>query len=99
MIRKIIKFVVLLIFSFGLFYCAPPRPFHEPPPPPRRELRPHKPGPNYVWIPGHHEWRHGRWVWISGHWVKERPGMYWVEGHWVKRGNRWVWIEGHWRRR
>jgi len=98
MIRKIINLVLVLIFSFSLFYCAPPRPYHEPPPP-RREVRLHKPGPNYVWISGHHEWHGGRWVWISGHWVKKRPGMYWVEGHWVKQGNRWVWVEGHWRRR
>jgi hypothetical protein len=98
MIRKIIKFVVLLIFSFGLFYCAPPRPVHQPPPP-RNEVRPAKPGPNYVWVSGHHEWRGGRWVWVSGHWVKKRPGMEWVEGHWVKRGNRWVWVKGHWKRR
>jgi hypothetical protein len=98
MIRKIINFVLILVFSFGLFYCAPPRPVHKPPPP-KREVRAPRPGPNYIWVSGHHEWRAGRWVWVSGHWIKKRPGMVWVQGHWVKRGNRWVWVKGHWKRR
>jgi hypothetical protein len=99
MIRKIIRFVLVIVFAMGLFNCAPVRPAYGPPPSPKKEVRHHKPGPNYIWISGHYEQRHGRWVWIGGHWAKKRHGMVWVEGHWVKRGKRWVWIKGHWKKR
>ena len=99
MIKKIIQFVMILIFSFSLFNCAPPpRPVQKPPPH-KRVVRPTKPGPNYIWVSGHHEWRRGRWVWVSGHWEKKRPGKVWVKGRWVKRGKRWIWIKGHWKRK
>ncbi|NIM11224.1 MAG: BcpO-related WXXGXW repeat protein, partial [Candidatus Aminicenantes bacterium] len=88
LLKKLFGFVLVLVFSFSLMNCAPPRPVREPPPRPRREARPPKPGPNYIWVSGHHVWRHGRWVWVSGHWVKKRPGMVWVQGHWEKRGGR-----------
>jgi hypothetical protein len=99
LLKKLFNFVLIGIFSFGLMNCAPPRPVHEPPPPHRQEVRPHKPGPNYIWISGHYVMRHGRWVWVSGHWEKRRPGHVWVEGHWVKRGGRWVWVPGHWKKK
>ncbi|MBD3162444.1 MAG: hypothetical protein GF346_08845 [Candidatus Eisenbacteria bacterium] len=48
--------------------CATTPP--PPPPPPRVEVRPVKPTPKAVWVPGHWKWR-GRpkgYVWIHGHW-------------------------------
>jgi hypothetical protein len=50
----------------GLAGCAG----SSPPPPAHAELRPVKPHPRAVWVPG-------RWVW-SG----RKAGYRWVEGHW-----------------
>ncbi len=68
------------------------------PPPPRAEVRPRRPGPMFVWVPGYWAWGHGRFAWVSGHW--DRPphhGGVWVEGHWAPRHHQWVWVPGHWR--
>lgn len=67
--------------------------------PPRRvvveERRVAAPGPNYVWIAGHHTWENGRWVWIQGAWiVPPQPGALWVEGRWDPQTQGWT--EGHW---
>lgn len=43
-----------------------------PPPPARAELRPSKPHPRAVWVPG-------SWVWNG-----RKAGYRWVEGHWRK---------------
>ena len=98
MIKKLIHVLTIIVFSFSLFNCVTVRPRHKPPPP-RKEIRAKRPGPNYFWVTCHYEWRHKSWVWIPGHWEKRRPGYVWVKGHWVKKGARWVWVPGHWRRR
>ncbi|RMF60706.1 MAG: hypothetical protein D6748_03505 [Calditrichaeota bacterium] len=69
-----------------------------PPPAIKVEIRPFKPFPNAVWIPGHWSWKRGHYVWVKGHWVKQRKGFVWVRGHWVRRHGGWVWIPGHWKR-
>lgn len=100
MIKKIVHLFLVVVFSISLFNCvATVRPRHAPPPPPRKIVKIHKPGPNYFWVPGHYEWRHGSYHWVSGHWAKKRAGMVWVSGHWVKRGGNWVYVKGHWRRK
>ncbi|HTQ30223.1 MAG TPA: hypothetical protein VMI53_03350 [Opitutaceae bacterium] len=69
----------------------------EAPPPPRIEVIPARPGPRYVWCPGH--WRYnGRYYWQPGHW--ERPPhehAAWIAPHWELRGGGYVFIEGVWR--
>lgn len=71
---------------------------HTAPPPPIQETMTVSPGPNYVWIPGHHAWRGDNYFWEPGHW-EIRPGgrRDWVPGHWKETGRGWVWVEGHWR--
>ncbi len=62
-------FCGLLVPVLGGCASAPP-----PPPPPRRvEVKPAKPGPNFVWVEGHWKWK-GR-----------RRGHVWVPGHWRRR--------------
>ena len=98
MIKKIIHVFMIIVISLSLTNCVTVRPKREPPPP-RKEVRTHRPGPNYFWIAGHYEWRHRHWVWTPGHWEKRRPGQVWVRGHWVKKRGRLVWVPGHWRKR
>lgn len=45
-----------------------------PPPPPRREMVPPRPGPRYVWVPGYYRAEGNRYVWRSGSWVLP-PGV------------------------
>ena len=69
-------------------YVEPP-----PPPPPQVEVMP-APRPGWVWIPGVHEWRDGRYVWVPGRWEHERRGRDVAAGHWERREGRQVWVEG-----
>ncbi len=62
------------------------------------EVVPASPGPEYVWVKGHHRWTGDDYVWVPGHWaVPPRGYAVWVPGHWAERDGGWVWIEGHWR--
>ncbi len=73
-----------------------------PPPPVRVEVLPARPGPTYVWVPGHWAWRGPErgYVWVAGRYaVPESPGYVWVPGHWQPRRDGYVWVEGHWRPR
>lgn len=65
------------------------------PPPPRREARP-APRRGQVWVPGHWEWRRGRYVWVAGNWERERRGQRRREARWVRRGREWVFVPGGW---
>jgi hypothetical protein len=69
---------------------APPQPRYEVVPAARE---------GHIWVPGHYEWRNGRYDWMAGHWVRERPGYRWEEARWVQRpdGN-WYLTGGDWRR-
>ena len=68
---------------------APPRPIVV------EEHRYESPGPDYVWVSGHHTWRDGRWVWVSGTWARPpQPGAIYVEGRWDERPRNWT--ESHW---
>jgi WXXGXW repeat (2 copies) len=56
------------------------------------------PGPGYVWIPGHHEWRGQNYVWIGGRYVLPERGFRRYEpGRWRHNRNGWYWVEGRWR--
>ena len=62
------------------------------------ETRPVAPGPNYVWIPGYHNYVNGAYVWTPGRWeVPPRPHARWVAHKWVRRHGGYVLVEGHWR--
>lgn len=96
--KKIALVLLACFLLVAISACVVARP-RVAPPPLKTEVRPVKPGPNYVWISGHWKWSHSRYVWVTGHWTKPRPGYTWVKGHWQRRGNHWVYIKGHWRRR
>lgn len=78
--------------SAAVIYIGP----SEPPPPVVVER--HDPRPGYVWVGGHHEWRHRRYVWRGGHYARERHGRNWRDGSWEQRGGHYRYHRGGWRR-
>ncbi|MGD2245379.1 MAG: YXWGXW repeat-containing protein [Candidatus Aminicenantes bacterium] len=96
--KKIAWFSLVCLLFIGSAGCVVAHPTTAPPPA-KKEIRPAKPGPMYVWISGHWKWKGSQYVWVSGRWVRAPRGKVWVRGHWVKRRGHWVWIAGHWRRR
>lgn len=67
-------------------------------PAPPREFVTIRPGPRYVWIPGHYQWVRNRHSWVKGHGVAPpRSGAVWVPGYWTPRRGGYVWITGYWR--
>jgi hypothetical protein len=83
--------------------CPPPAPrgvvyARIAPPPAEVEIIGTAPGPEHVWIAGHHEWRGGAYVWVGGHWAaRPRRGARWVAGHWRHTREGWYWVDGHWK--
>jgi hypothetical protein len=68
------------------------------PPAPIVETRVARPGPNYVWIGGYHNYVNGAYVWVPGRWeVPPHPGQRWVAHKWVHRHGGYVLVEGRWR--
>jgi len=75
--------------------------------------RPHRPGPHdspptivvetprsrpgYIWVGGHHEWRHRHYVWVGGHLVRARRGHDWEDGRWEHHDDHYDWHPGGWR--
>lgn len=56
------------------------------------------PGPDHVWIAGHHAWEGGNYVWVPGHWARRpRAGARWVRGEWRRHRDGWYWREGRWK--
>jgi hypothetical protein len=53
----------------------------------------------WVWIPGYHRWRRGRYVWEPGRWaVPPRRGAVWVAPGWRRnRRGDYVFVRGRWR--
>ncbi len=69
--------------------------YHGPPPPaPRYEGHPVRPG--YTWDNGHWRWAGNRWVWAHGRYVAVAPGRHWIAGHWRFGPQGRYWVEGHW---
>ena len=69
------------------------------PPSLRVEVRSNPPGPNYVWVSGHHAWRGGDYVWVPGEWMLPPNQQYrrWEPGHWIAVRGGWYWVDGRWR--
>jgi hypothetical protein len=67
------------------------------PPPPRGEVVPVAPGPDYNWVPGYWTWN-GTWIWLGGRWgIRPWHGAAWSSGHWARHGRGYIWIGGRWR--
>jgi hypothetical protein len=62
------------------------------------EVRSAQPGADYVWIPGHYEWRAAdrNYVWVPGSWIVPPRDQTWVPGHWETRSTGRVWVKSHW---
>jgi hypothetical protein len=56
------------------------------------------PGPDFVWIAGHHTWSGTAYVWSPGRYER-RPhaNARWVGGAWVHHSRGWYWREGRWK--
>ena len=93
-------FGVLLVLLTG---CPEPLPpdavfVHVAPPGPQVEVIGVAPGPNYVWIHGHHRWSGSAYVWVPGRWeARPRHGAVWVDGRWMHHHKGWYWRGGHWK--
>jgi hypothetical protein len=66
----------------------------DPPPPVVEEH--YGPRRGYVWVGGHHAWRHHHYVWTRGHYVRERRGYEYAPGRWERRDDRYEWHDGEW---
>jgi len=64
-------------------------------PPPLIEEHP-APRRGYVWVGGHHAYRHRRYHWMPGHYVRERPRAEYVPGHWDRHDDHYDWYDGGW---
>lgn len=70
---------------------------HRAPPQVRREVKPRRPGRQYVWINGFWHWHHTDWVWVPGRW--ERPSYRnarWINARYVREGAAWRYEPAHW---
>ena len=68
------------------------------PPPPRVEVIPPRPYPEYVWITGHWTWENDHHRWQEGRWVAPRPHEHWEPHRWEPgEGGRWQLRGGYWR--
>ena len=67
--RMLAAALAVVAYPAGVVF-AQPVPFHPPMPPPRREVRPRRPGgPGpWYWSRGRWRWNGRRWVWVSGRW-------------------------------
>lgn len=66
----------------------------EPPPVAIEEHR--APRRGYVWVAGHHQWRHRHYVWSRGHYVRERRGYEFAPGRWDRHEDHYDWHDGEW---
>jgi hypothetical protein len=68
---------------------------HDAPPPPVEEH--YAPRHGYIWIGGHHGWRHNHYVWSRGRYARERRGYDYEPGRWDRHDDHYDWHEGGWR--
>ncbi len=56
------------------------------------------PGPDFVWIAGHHVWRENAYHWEAGRWER-RPhaDAHWIAGSWKHHHDGWYWRNGYWK--
>ncbi|GIW84187.1 MAG: hypothetical protein KatS3mg106_700 [Gemmataceae bacterium] len=69
-----------------------------PPPPSPVESGPSTPPPSdtAVWIPGHWEYRDGRYVWRAGYWAYANGVMMWHPPQYLSTGSGYMYVPGYW---
>lgn len=56
------------------------------------------PGPDFVWVSGHHVWRGGNYAWEPGRYERApHHGARWVSGTWRHHERGWYWTDGRWK--
>ena len=50
----------------------------------------------YVWVNGHHGYRHHRYYWVRGHYVRERRGWDYAPGRWDRHDDHYDYYGGEW---
>jgi hypothetical protein len=68
-------------------------PRDAPPPPVEEHYAPRR---GYVWVDGHHQWRHRHYVWSRGRYAHERRGYDWAPGRWEHHEDHYDWHDGEW---
>ena len=69
---------------------------HRAPPRVRREMKPRRPGQDFVWVRGSWDWQRDDWNWIPGRW--ERPeyrNARWIRARYVRQGHSWRYEPAH----
>ena len=51
----------------------------------------------YVWVGGHHAYRHQHYSWTRGHYARERRGWGYEPGRWDQHEDHYDWHRGEWR--
>ena len=104
--KRIPAFAVALTMLVSLFSFAPAASaytrvgvrVYAPLPPIRHERVLYRPGPRYVWVPGHWQPYHHRYVWVRGAWlVPPHPRAIWVAPRVVYRHHNPYYYRGYWR--
>ena len=65
----------------------------EPPAPVEEHYSPRR---GYVWVDGHHAWRHRHYMWTRGHYVHERRGYEYAPGRWERHTDHYDYYRGAW---
>jgi len=105
--KRIPAFAVALTMLVSIFSFAPAASaytrvgvrVYAPLPPLRHERVLVRPGPRYVWVPGHWQPYHRRYVWVRGAWlVPPHPRAIWVSPRVVYRHHHNpYYYRGYWR--
>jgi hypothetical protein len=68
------------------------------PPQDRQDYSPwQRPDRSAVWIPGHHEWRDGRYVWVGGYYgYPPHRNSHWVAPRYPHNQDGYSYNPGHW---
>ncbi|MDE3213371.1 MAG: YXWGXW repeat-containing protein [Bacteroidota bacterium] len=95
--KVIFTWVGFFMLEFFLAGCGPTYVVVRSKPIPPHYVRPHAPGPGYVWIEGEWTWGGTRYLYHPGYWAvpKHRFHRY-IPGHWQQRRDGWIWVRGHW---
>jgi hypothetical protein len=88
----------LILMAAPLTANAAWRVYHggrDAPPPPVEEHPRTRAG--YVWVGGHHNYRHDHYVWAPGRLVRVHRGHDWENGRWERHDDHYDWHDGGWR--
>lgn len=71
---------------------------NEPPPKPREDQIPAKPGDNYFWMPGYWNYDHSasKYSWLTGQWVELDANWVYVPAYYLWRPGGYIFIPGYW---